>query len=809
MRNFKKLFINSLLSTTVLLGSSFISHADTWEIEGLEAPRALGEAEAAFNKIRRAENKIGDTPQKAIDTADSIKEELFNLNKRIEDGVSAYETRNQAMKDEIARDEELKQIDRQKVLTERTALKAREDAILSAMNRILDNDPTKEQLEQLRTEFVPELTGIESHRIEIRQEATNVRNALEHRQTQRQLELNELQAEIPNTTERMAIEERLRLSQRIRFEAEQELSKLREQEHAAATTYLQELLANTPEYLMSVNASFKGEVFYDGKWTPDGAAKASTQAEKDAIAVVFAKEKKNLATLENSTQILRSTVRELAQKIKYQSDVATEMLNLIAQEQERTVWINMGVEISGAVAGAIATGGMSSVFQFVKETSTFVKGLSKIRKSLADIPLDVDKYIYETIAADLSKSINQPVVDALTVADNIYDLGITTTLNKNTGLRSDAAILGAGDLSEMVVSTGIAKGGEAFTRYMRNLAKVTPKTTEIVRGSGIDLATVGAKMLVTSRAQSLNNQRAKDYVTAHVSALAFHATFLEAKRIWLTLDAVTKAQKELLDALRLRAENGPEPLKLDKTDGSGDATKGDEIELELKFSKPMIAAPTITAKGLSFSDAEESDVSKRRWKVTATLEEDDLTEVKLDIGLNERERPWFLLDSNPATPPRLTSLLKDHWDGYEAGTDTNHVLNFGLTPITFCGGVNYITEPEKLQSLLGLAYPPLAQHLEIQMAEAGSADGKKIMNENMDIEKFGITKEHFDATFENTYILYANVAAGAMIINGSKIFANTTTGDKFTLAKICSIVRNISDQCISPNKKATLLPSCE
>lgn len=804
MQNFKALFISSLLSTTVLFSNITSPHAETWEIEGFETPRVLGEAEAAFNKVRRAENKIGDIPQKAIDTVAAIEEELFALNKEISDSISAYEIRQEAMEDEIANDENLMDIETQRVAGERQRLNARRDQILSAMDRIKDNNPTLEQLEILRTEFGNELTQIEGKLATLREEETNVRNALNRRQTQRELELDELEAAIPNVTERMAIEERLRHAQRIGFEAEEELSKLREQEHTAATAFLQELLANSPEYLVRVKASFKGDVFYNGNWVPDGEAQASSQAEQDAINAVLEKEEDNLAKLENSTQVWRGKVRQLGQDIKQYSDTATQMLNLIAQEQRRTLWINMGLEMGGTVAASLATGGMAAILKFIKETDTFVEGLGKVRKSFADLPLEKNKLIMDSVTAGLSKIINSEAVDALTVADNIYGVGLRFDVNKNTGLRSDAALLVAGDLTEMALSTGINGVADATKSYFTGVAKAATPTTNILRGAGVELATTGLKAIVIARAQSLNNQRADEYLKAHVSAEVYHGTFLEAKRIWLRLDAVSKAQKELVEGLRARAKNGPKPLKLDADSNSAAATKGDEIEIEFEFSKPMIAAPIISAEGLLFGDAEESDVSKRRWKVTATLE-NDLTEVTLDIGLNKRERPWFLLDNNPKTPPRLASLIKDHWDGYEAGRDTNHVLNFGLTPITFCGGVNYKTEPEKLQSLLGKAFAPLKQHIDVQIAELGTSDGKKIMNENLDVEAFGISKEQFDATFENTYALYANVVAGGMIINGSKIFTPTTGG--FSLGEYCSVIRNISNQCMSQSTKA-LIQAC-
>lgn len=806
MRNFKMLFINSLLSTTVLLGCSFNSYAATWEINGLEAPRALGEAEAAFNKVRRAEGKIGDTPQNALDTISAIEEELFELNKKISDGASAYEIREKAMEEEIAHDQNLADINQQKAHEKRVALDARHDRITSTLKRIKDNDPTLKQLAQIRTEFLPELTQIENDITNLRAEETNVRNALKHRQIQRQLELDELKANIPHVSERMSISERLRQAQRIGLETEEEVSKLREQEHATATAFMRELLANTPEYLVAVKASFKDKVFYHGKWLPNGEAQATIQAEKDAIAKLLVKEEDNLAKLENSTKVWRGKVRELAQEIKQKSDTATQMLNLIAEEQERTLWINMGLEMGGTIASSLATGGIAVVVKLVKETDTFVQGLGKIRKSLADLPLENNKLLMESITADLSKTINGEAIEALTVADNIYDVGLRFDINRNTGARSDAALLIAGDLTEMVVSTIIEEGIGATKTYFTGVANAATPTVTIVKGVGVDLATTGLKALVTARAQSLNQDRAREYLKAHVGAEVYHATFLEAKHVWLRLDAVTKAQKEMVDALRLRAENGPLALKLDKQDDQGEASKGDVIEIELEFSNPMIAAPLISGYGLSFTDAKESDASKRRWKVSATLEQDDLSEVNLDIGLDKRERPYFSLDTDPSTPPRLASLIKDHWDGYEDGSDINHTLHFGLTPITFCGGVNYKTESEKLQSMLGDAYGPLSHQVETQIASFGSADGKKVLNENMDVEKFGISQEQFDETFELNYFMYVDVAAGGKMTNGSDIFPST--GKEFSITHYCSMIEKISEQCMSPQTKAKVQGTC-
>ncbi|MEQ9346178.1 MAG: hypothetical protein RIG26_07025, partial [Thalassospira sp.] len=492
-RNFNARSVGRVLCLTFLLSSTPLANADTWEIEGLEPAGELATAEFEFLKVRRAENAIGDTPQNALDTVASIREELSELNRKIDEGTSAYNIRREAMQDEIAHDENLLAIATKRVAAERAELNQRQDTILAALNRILDNgDATASQLEEMRTRFGGELTEIEDRRATLRQELTNVETALKRRDAQREIELDELRSQIPDASERMSIEERLRLASRIGFEAEEKLSKLRALAHERATTFLEKMLETAPEHLESVTASFKGEEFYSARWVPEGEAEASSEAEQAAAAAILMKEEENLAILENSTRVWRSKVRELAQAIKQESDTATQMLNLIAEENIRTIYINTAVEMGGTIAGALATGGIAAITKFAAETSTFVDGIGKVRRSFAEMPLIDEKSIVKTVGATVAKIINLEAVETLTQADNIYDLGTTITVNQKTGLRSDAALLIAGDMSEMLATKGLEAGVAIATSYLGKVSsKAAESTSSIVRGAGIDFATTG------------------------------------------------------------------------------------------------------------------------------------------------------------------------------------------------------------------------------------------------------------------------------------------------------------------------------
>ncbi|MEP2946831.1 MAG: hypothetical protein ABJP18_11340, partial [Lentilitoribacter sp.] len=664
------------------------SNAETWEIEGLEPPAKLAKAERAFLDVRNAKRDLADIPQNASDTIGSIEDEIFQIQKRISDAIAEYNSREIGMEAEIERDNILRERAVEEARVERERLDKEYDRLTGVYQRAHDNknNLSLESISKLRAEIEPKLEENEKLRTKNRQERDNVLRALKDRETARENELLNLAAKIPDQTDLMRPEDRLRHLKITKLEAEQKLEELREEEHRTAITFLRELYATTPEILLSVTASQNRNMFYKAEWKPKGEASATTQAEKDAIASIIAEEEAKLRVLENSTNIWRRVVREHAQSIKFESDSATEALNLIADEQYRTIAINTSLEITGTIVGAIATAGISSAVQLVTETKKFVKTYKKVRKVLGNISDQGDQFIYETVAARIGKLINGEAVNALAKANNIYDFdfGIGTddrkfNVNKGTGLNSDAAQLIAGDVTELVVTTSVDQLSKSAARYMGVLTESTKaaELTKFAKGAGVGLAATGLKAVVSARAQTLNNARAKQYITSHIAAEALHASFLKAKRVWLRLDAVTKTHSEMVEALKLRLENGPRALEMEKESKLTELSEGDTFDMVFEFSHSVSADPVIKAEGLSFLTLEPVTSERRKWKTKVRVERDGLDDVILDVGYRGSERPWQLLDSNPATQPKLVSLLKDYWGGYEPGNDTNHVLRLG------------------------------------------------------------------------------------------------------------------------------------
>lgn len=665
------------------------SNAETWEIEGLEPPAKLAKAERAFLDVRNAKRDLADIPQNASDTIGSVEDEIFQIQKRISNAIAEYNTRERGMEAEIESDNVLRERAVEEARIERERLDKEHSRLTGVYQRAHENKDnlSLEDISKLRAEIEPRLAKNEELRIKNRDERDNVLRALERRATARENELLDLAAKIPDQSDLMRPEDRLRRVKTIKFEAEQKLEKLRTDEHDTAIAFLRELYATAPEHLVVVTASQNKKLFYKAEWKPTGEASATTQAEKDAIASVIAEEEAKLRILENSTKTWRRVVREHAQSIKLESDSATEALNLIADEQYRTVWINASLEITGTIIGAAGTGGISSVIQLASQTGKAFASVKKATKLLGSVTGQTDKFIIENVSTAIGKLVNVEAVGALSAANKIYDFefGIggedrKFNVSRETGFKSDAVQLVAGDMAEFVMSTTAEEISKGVARNMGILTKATKaaaSVSEVTKGAGVELATTGLKAIVSARAQALNNARAKQYITSHIVAEALHVSFLNAKRVWLRLDAVTKAHREMVEALKLRLENGPRALEMEKESKLTELSEGDTFDMVFEFSNPVSTEPVISAEGLSFLTLEPVTSERRKWKAKVLVERDNLDDVQLDVGYKDSERPWQLLDSNPATPPRLASLLKDHWDGYEAGNDTNHVLRLG------------------------------------------------------------------------------------------------------------------------------------
>ena len=646
-----------------------------------------------------------------------------------------------------------------------------------------------------------------------------MKSALDAREFNRETEINDMRSKVPGAVERMGIEDRLDKARSIGFDVSREYAKRSEAEHTTAADFLRELIASDPVGLLAVKARFKRKEFYKGEWKPTGEATAASNAEKEALTKIIAEEEEKFAKIDNARRELRAAVRKLAQDIKYENDQATNALNLIANEQLRTIVLNTGLEATGAAAGALATGGLSAAFQLASKSNglfSLMKGSAHALKSnLGKVRhADMTKFVGEAVAARIGKVFNGELASVLTEADGAFDLGLNAvkgagsiSVNAKTGLQSDAGALIVGDIAEFGIGKALGRVTEIVAEKVGPPGLPSPALTKAaaMTSLGIDVATTTTKALVSARAQALNMGRANEYLAAHMAAQTFHAAFLPTKNMWLRAEKITKAQRELIETLKIRRELGPKNKKLSVVANAADATKGDRIELILKFSSTLTTAPEISAPGMMFTNAVVEGFDNSIWKTTGILQ-DDIEQTKLTVSLHQSERPWTKLDSNPETTPRVVSLLGNYWQGYEAGKDEHHEIRFGITPITFCGCVDLMTERDKLKPLLGPAFDSLIAEVEQRIEKVGSSDGKKIMfNENYDLSNYSGGDKPDIANAVSIFVLeHAAFSAGLGVCEGE-------TGFKVTIAPsevrkkwkvACRNYAHVGRHCV-PNQQLT------
>lgn len=644
--------------------------AELWQVEGLAPPPSLRDAETVFQDARTRSKAAAPKVTQTLEALNEAENALHLMQVRIRDARAALETRRSGMAEEIARDAEVLAGARQKADARLGELDREADWMNAIVARVA-NDPAPSEADVgAARALLPRLRTILDRKADIQRRLGNVERGLANQAETRARELRSLAADIPDPAVLLPLQ-----GQVFRLQAQVDYTKLqtrlaRATETEAAITFLNELIAVPPEHLSAVDVRMHGETIYQGRWQATGEGLADTDQEKAALSKVLASEVERLKVLETARDRLRAVTRNSAQDIKYHNDIASNALQLIANEQLRTLVINTGLEMGGAAAGMIVSGGMTGLLT----AASALKGSKPAIRELLTVPTDGEALamLSQVVAADIAKHYNGKLAGSLEQANMVLPLAGGIRVNTGVGLSSDAGRLVAGDFVEIALVEGADKAAGTVLRRAGLVGAAKPKPF-MNKGNLVDIVTTSLKAGVALRAEILNEARAWEYLVAHTRAQSLHSVYLQSKVAWLRSIRIVEAQREVVAALTARLENGLQARQLDASRKPADLVAGALLEIELEFSHQVALEPVIEAPSLEVIQIAPKGEGRRRWIATARLLE-DRDKLTLSVGYRQTERPWSMLDSNPATPPRLASLTGPHWGGYEAGPDRNHFL---------------------------------------------------------------------------------------------------------------------------------------